>query len=51
MSIFTKEIFWTDSTKSVVIKLALRGKQKKDVDIIQTKDYLKVHTVDHRYSY
>ena len=50
MSIFTKEIFWTDSTKSVVIQLGLRGKQKKDVDIIQTKDYLKVQPVDHRYS-
>ena len=45
MSIFTKEILWTDSAKSIVIHLPLRGKQKKDFDVIQTKDYLKVYTV------
>ena len=42
MSIFTKETSWTDSTKSIVITLPLRGKLRKDIDILQTKTYLKV---------
>ena len=42
MSIFTKETSWTDSTKSLVITLPLRGKLRKDIDILQTKTYLKV---------
>ena len=46
MSILTRETLWTDSTKSVVIHLALRGKQKKDVDIIQTGAYLKAGSVN-----
>ena len=45
MSIFTRETSWTDSTKFIVITLPLRGKLRKDIDVLQTKTYLKVSQV------
>ena len=43
MSIFVREKNWSDSPCKVYINLPLRNKQKKDVDILQTTKYLKVH--------
>ena len=45
MSIFLKETSWTQSANKVCLTLPLRGKQKKDVDILQTQNYLKVKSL------
>ena len=45
MSLFVKEDFWTESNQKILISLPLRGKQRKDVDILQTSKYLKVGSI------
>lgn len=45
MSLFVKEDFWTESNQKISISLPLRGKQRKEVDILQTSKYLKVGSI------
>ena len=54
MSIFVKESHWTESANKVCINLPLRGKQRRDVDILQTQTYTKASKLprsQHYYSH